>query len=411
MDAAARDVAGREAGLEWILAACRTWLGTASGGDPVASTSPDRLWPAVARLARLHNLEPLLHRLVSGDPDAHASVPASLRDAWSESYHLNFLFNTTLLGSLDRVLAGCRHEGLEVVTFKGLATAARTYGDLGLRVQTDVDLICREDDLPRLSALVRDAGYRRLGETSIYHLEFFDPEIQAGLELHFQLYDFLRHREAFEERVRASAVTIAIDGVSLPAPAGELDLILDVAHLVNHDFALTLKHLLDVALKLHRGQSTLDWDAVATVLGDIDLRPEFDMALGLVDGLFGGDTGLAARRLSGPAVPEALRQAVRSHLLDVDRYAGRIALGDTALRVGWRQRARTVARLLLPRARRLQALHGASSPLSAVRFFPAHVWQVLGRGLRNLRGARPPTSPVHAVSMKRAVYRRRVHLP
>ena len=199
-------------------------------------------------------------------------------------------------------------------------------------------------DLPR----ARPAGFGRHRErrripTGRRDLDLpprvLHPDLQAGLELHFHLYDFLRDRDAFERHVRETSIRLEVEGVSLPVPTREFDLILDVAHLVNHDFALTLKHLLDVAVKIHRWRSTLDWQRVEQGLDEVDLRPEFGIAVSLVEQLFGVEPPPVSLPADVIDATVSWQRAVRRYLEQIERFAGRVPMGDTACRAGWGQRA------------------------------------------------------------------------
>lgn len=409
----AEDVApqsqARTEALGWLLAACRHWLDTRAGRSSSPVWRPTDLtdWRVLTHLAYLHNLGPLLHRVVSDAPRAADAVPASARQAWDQAYHLNYLFNRRVLDTLSTIVSACAVQGLPVVVFKGPATVARAYEDLALRVMGDVDLLCREADLPALARIARSEGYQRVGETSIYHLEFYHGDLQAGLELHFELYDCMENRQSLLDQALQSRESVRLDDTEFPVPSREIDLVLDLGHLINHDFELTLKHYLDFTAKVMAFERTTAPRGLHALLLATDLAREFGMTVDVVSTLFNRPLG----RLEAPssdADEVAMRvAALRDFLASVDRYTHRAALGDTGHRAGFGRQARNVGRLLFPALAHLQALHGTPTRLGALRYVPGHVAQTIGRGLTNIRRPEAPVSPLAPVSVKRAVYRRR----
>lgn len=398
----------RDACLDWLLAACRSWLGAgATGGpdEPCGELDPDLL----ARMAFTHNLEPLLFALGRDGRLPPGDVPAALAARWEKIYFQNYVFNERLLASLERLLDGVRRSGLAVAVFKGPVTAARAYGDPALRIMHDVDLLVRERDLEPLCRLAREAGYDAAAETSVYHLALADPRLGLGLELHFDLYGFLAERAALLESVLAAPATISLDGRELPAPPPEEGLLLEVAHLVNHDLRVNLKPWLDLAALL--GDERLDRPRLAALAGRHDLRREVELLTALAADLFGlGETVRTGPVGAEPAELAAAAERVRGLLLG-DGGGPSSALAEAAARAGPAARLGYLRRLLFPPLSHLRAVAGSPSRAAALGALARHLAATAGRGWRNWRRAGLARGgggrPAAARSVKEPAYRRR----
>lgn len=68
--------------------------------------------------------------------------------------------NQYLLAKLQSVLALFQEQQIGVILLKGADLLTRLYGAMGLRPMTDLDLLVHEEDLPRIDAVLRDAGYQ-----------------------------------------------------------------------------------------------------------------------------------------------------------------------------------------------------------------------------------------------------------
>jgi hypothetical protein len=76
--------------------------------------------------------------------------------------------------ALERVLAGCRESGIDVLPVKGVLTARLFYRDPGERPIRDVDLRVRARDLARVERAAQRGGWRPLGRSWAYRTLAFD---------------------------------------------------------------------------------------------------------------------------------------------------------------------------------------------------------------------------------------------
>lgn len=80
----------------------------------------------------------------------------------------------------ESVLAMIAQAGVECVVIKGIALIAGLYGDAAARMVSDLDLVVREHDAPRVERLLETSGYRCADPPRERHL----ADIRASVRLH-----------------------------------------------------------------------------------------------------------------------------------------------------------------------------------------------------------------------------------
>lgn len=366
----------------WVRQAAGRLLGA---GEPAPATD----WAAVGEAARRHNLEPLLFELAERDL---LSVPPESRATWEGQYYRNQIFNLSLFDTLAGTLEAASRDGAEPVVIKGPVAVARRLGDPGLRVMVDIDLLCRQADLESLVRAAISSGFQAVGENATYHLALQHPELGAGLELHFDLYDVIAERATFIGEVFRNAEQLDLDGRSIVAPSRPADLVLQLAHILQHDQRLDLRHWLDFAQAAMAPLDEAERAELGRLLALSDLEPEFEENLGISGRLFGVEHGL--RQEQATQVEPEIWEAVLASLLDLEDT--RALLSGARMHPGWWGRASYAARLLVPSPRRWRAL-AATEGTGVGKALIRHLGRAADRGRRKLanrdRAAAPGESP------------------
>lgn len=344
-----------------LCAAAASWL------EPARAPSWTGVdWQEVARLGRVHNLGPLLHRLAGDQKLPRQRIPEAVLAGWEAAYYRNLLFNARALELLARLIEAARAEGRAFVVFKGPATVARVYRDPALRVMVDLDLIVRRGDLEPLRRLAGELGFTAAGANHPLHVVASHPGLGLGLELHFALYDFLLRREELLDRLLSERLELEVDGIGLPAAGWELAVLLEVAHLVQDDLLSDLRRWLDLAGVLGAAPAQSGWAALEAALATHGLLPELRLAVEVLEALFGRPPALVPfYRPSG--FPAAVRDQVLGRIARLDRGAARPALLELAHRRGIVDRVTYLGRRLLPTGSRWRALKAERSTGAALR--------------------------------------------
>lgn len=227
-------------------------------------------WDGVARLARLHGLEPLVFEHLAR-AELLADVPAGVVAALRSAYCAALVTNRRLEIERDRLAAILAARGIEVLLLKGVTLAARYYRNIALRPSSDLDVLVRREQLARCLRALCDTGYvpesgagKPLDPYVLYYMEL-DYRSSAGVrvEPHLALARLPAYRKALAaQQVWARALTIDAGGVAVRYlhPWDELRY-LSVHYSVPHQ-ASRLIWLVDIA-ELVRTQTAADaarWD-------------------------------------------------------------------------------------------------------------------------------------------------------
>lgn len=129
-------------------------------------------WNLLVDLADRHRTQPLLCQALS---DVEEAVPPAEMRRLKQNYQTNLLQALFLSRELIHIVEHLSGLGLEVMPYKGLALAEAIYGDIALRQPSDIDLLIRPQDFPRIRDAVRELGYTP-------HLPLSEAEERAYLK-------------------------------------------------------------------------------------------------------------------------------------------------------------------------------------------------------------------------------------
>ena len=385
--------------FDFLTTACRAWLGSAAA--PVAAAAGVER-EELESLAFVHGLEPLLHHLIERGAVDAGSVAAATRRRWEAAFFQNLVFNGEALAVAERLAARLAAAGVGAAFFKGPATLARGYRHPALRLMVDLDLLCREDDLGAVVRAARDEDFVAAEASAVHHLSLTRHEPPLGLEPHFALYDFLPRRAELLRHLLDGVVPLELDGHRFPALAPAPALVVDLAHLVNHDLRVSLRHWLDLAARARFDAPPLDPRRVAGEARRFDLAPELELAAAVVRRLFGVHLPVSGAAANAA---EAEDEAARVEAALRRGAEGWPLLTGTRLRVGVAAKLGHARALLFPPRRRLAAI--AESGGGGRRGRARHLAQLARRIARLWRGQGLATGADGARSIKRRVYERR----
>jgi hypothetical protein len=250
-------------------------------------------WDRVLALAARHGLRALLHRHLTrlapaGVPDA---ASAALRDYTTKNSAFGLLFT----GELLRLLASLDAGGIEAVPFKGPALAQSLYGHFALRQFSDLDILVRERDVWRASAILEAHGFvadaavpdsRRAAFIRQDYVRLFRRDGgRTIVELHWAV-----ARQSFAVRFDGDGVwrrltSMVLQGRTVRMPADEDLLLMLCVHGSRHGWD-KLEHLASVAELAWRNPS-LDWAAVWRRADAMHCRRMVAFGLLLAHALFG----------------------------------------------------------------------------------------------------------------------------
>lgn len=242
----------KELCLKLLFLACGRWLRGVSGAGlrDDFSFPPGLNWDVLGKMAYYHNLEALLYLLINKKWLPGELIPEQLFRKWEEAYYSNLILNSEIISLLARLLKECGRKNIPVIVLKGPAALAQVYKDIGLRALADLDLLCRKKDLKALSDIAFSLGCRRQGFIRLHHLVFAQETLGIYLELHFNLYHFMKNKKRFLKFVWRKKGRVRLEGIEFPVMPLEAQLAFEAAHFLEHRASVSLKHYLDFAGKL-----------------------------------------------------------------------------------------------------------------------------------------------------------------
>jgi hypothetical protein len=271
----------------------------ASTGPIVADLEPlewEELWTS----ARDHSLTPYLHQRWQ-DSGFIAHVPPGTAKRFAEARVKNTERNRRLMSALEELWAALEVKGISTLVSKGLPVAHAYYGDLGLRVLYDLDLLIKPADSRGAIEVLRSMGYDPFfkkqhlsrGQALFWRPEeytwneqsVFDPKQPVFVELHTSPWKPRWHGFRLEcnldlwEHSRIERIS----GVPLRVPP-ETKLLL---HLAVHyacnvlESNARLMHLVDMILLLKFRALDLDWGLILSDIRESRAVPFCYLALDL----------------------------------------------------------------------------------------------------------------------------------
>lgn len=271
--------------LDWLFAATRPWF---FHGQRAAQQFPhenDVDWEAIGNLAHIHNVEPILYRVVS-NTDIPAKIPEWLKEKWEQAYFGNFLRNQEYFDILETLLDRCEKEGIPITVLKGPALIGRIYKDPALRTLSDLDILCSPTDLHRVVAIARQMGYTMMDvgddPEPAHHLAMHQVSSGSILEFHFMPYEVIQNHAEFMQFAWERREWIDVGDFHCPVLCLEMELLFNIAHLVQHQFDVSLKHYLDIAGLLVWEKRKLSGDKIETPLRDFGLEQTFALTTGFL---------------------------------------------------------------------------------------------------------------------------------
>ncbi len=292
-------------------------LSSLAPGSPTPEVLQHPEWEALWTSARDHCLVPYLHHHWT-ESGFLSNLPAAVSGRFATARYRNAERNRRLLLLLEELSATLRSSGVPVLVSKGLPLAQDYYGELGLRVMYDLDLIVKPRDRTVAFDVLRKLGYVPFSQSCTPHSSellwrpcdyswdaetVFDPEAPYFVEL---------HTRPLEPRWHGFRLGSALDlwegsrqqwtsTVSLTVPQEEKLLVHLAVHYARNvlESSARLMHLLDIVLLLRTRGSTLDWDKVLDTIVKCRTAPFCFLAIDL------------ARRIGGCFIPDRVWSALR----------------------------------------------------------------------------------------------------
>ena len=298
-----------------------------------------------AELCRQHRVTGLVHQQTAKRPSESGDALPLLRVATRKI----LVDNLVLLKALKDVASALSEEGIGFVLLKGASLLGFLYPEIQLRPMTDVDLLIREKEWPKVRDTLQSRGYRLPeAEAERYYAENWYHQLvessgtpPTNLEFHWNLESVERSRIDPEELIH-EAVPCDIEGEPYLRLSDHHLLVHLAVHLAHHYQSPALIWAVDLRRLIERGG--LDWERIEHTARAWGVENCLAYSLGYVERAFPGTLPARARgfrlsparrlimrafRTEDPSLPHQsvagrpLRHAVSMVLLDRWRDAAR----------------------------------------------------------------------------------------
>jgi Uncharacterised nucleotidyltransferase len=339
--------------LRCLLLLARGDLTAEEQGSACRLLAQPLAWRVITRSADEHGVFPAVARNLRRLGWPH--VPEAIRKELEAAERLNAVRNRLLASGLARILGRLAHAEIPVIPLKGVSLAESLYGDISLRVCSDVDILVPRHTVGHAVELLQADGFRgadryHAGATDIdlllcsnmeYCLDSPPASFQYVLELHWDIAWRWRADSEMVDHLWTDARPGTILGADAWVLSPEWELLYLALHAARHRWS-ALKWLVDIHEICVRG--SIDWAGVEDRAQRFGLERALHLTLGACRTLFG--TSLPPE-LDGHPPPRRLRvlraapvtvggwretlSAVRlfSRPTDQLRYLGRLLLRPT----------------------------------------------------------------------------------
>ena len=166
--------------------------------DPICrqlGTLDDAVWHQLVDFATAHMVASLLWTRIQQHGLAR-QIPASVQERLQQAQHQVALCNLRYYHQLQQLLVLTEEQAIPLILLKGAHLAAAVYPTMDQRAMTDIDLLVKQTDLPRVVDILLDLGYAPavpLHDYTIHfsggahHLPRFVKPHFPSIELHWKL--------------------------------------------------------------------------------------------------------------------------------------------------------------------------------------------------------------------------------
>ena len=217
-------------------------------------------WQAFLQLVASHGVRPLVYETLHSS--CWEALPETIRHELAHFYSANSAKNRFLTGELLRMLQLFEDENILAVPFKGPVLAAVLYGTLALREFVDLDILVREQDIPKARQILAKHGYQSNVKSAnitpdTSNDEHYSPSTGTMVELHWQFSPRRFISVLPAQQVWKNIESIEILGQQLWSFSSQDTFLFLAAHGAKHSWS-ALKWLCDLA-EFIRSNPELDW--------------------------------------------------------------------------------------------------------------------------------------------------------
>lgn len=245
-------------------------------------------WDTIYRLAERHRLIPLLYSsLKNVSPDL---IPESILTKMSAIYLLSMKRAMIQMRELIQVMNLFKDHEIPLMPYKGMALSHQLYGDIGLRISSDIDIIVHQQDAIRAKALLVSQGYAPgISLTPEQDKKFVSLRCEYDLffpgrstiDIHWQFIPYYYLAPFNDADMWSELKKVFLEGREIATLSPEMLLIALCIHGAKHQWK-DLKQVCDIAAIIAR-ENELDWENIVRIAHEKRITRILFLGLRLVE--------------------------------------------------------------------------------------------------------------------------------
>jgi hypothetical protein len=262
-------------------------------------------WDYVFRQAERQGLIPLLYYILK--ITAPERVPEDIFQQMNEIYLISMKRSMIQVSELLQVIQLGKDHEIPVIPYKGAALSQQIYGDIGLRISSDIDIIVREQDVIRAKALLISQGYTPpISLTPEQDKKFIQVRCEYDLshprrntlDLHWQFIPYYYLAPFEETDIWSGLKVISLEGHEIFALSLEMHIIALCIHGAKHQWK-ELRQISDIA-GIIASEKDINWELILKIAREKRIERIISLGLHLAEVLMKTDLP--------PFVSEAIRR-------------------------------------------------------------------------------------------------------
>ena len=271
-------------------------------------------WSMFIKLALQHKVYPLVFQHLRAL--VHPNVSDKLLKDLYKLKKDNDCKTLQMVTEFSKILQALEQRGISVIVIKGFPLAQQLYGDITLRTSRDIDILISADDIAAARHIMEQYGYQwnhplanatagRLKKWMAFnqHLEYWHPERQICIELHWRL--DCQSMELPFNLLRKNGVSMHILGREINVLGKEELLLYLILHGAVHRW-FRIKWLLDIDIMIRK--QNFSWEKLCLLANQLGFMVVLNQAF------------ILARELLGTPLPRDI-----SNRADMDTKAKHLA--------------------------------------------------------------------------------------
>ena len=292
-------------------------------------------WGKLIFQSSVHGTAGLLYQHLMKLSDEFEIPPGALEELRT-AYFAIAASGLRLMGEFRKIADALVAAGIETIPIKGAVLAEKIYGDLGFRPLSDIDLLVRENDWPRVYEILAESGYEFASRDLLKHFREipakltrydvqshmqYESPVGTALEFQFDLFTLGIGMYDMAGVWQRSSET-EVGGVRVRTLGAEDELLLLAIHANRHGCS-RLKWLVDI-VEILRQNRTINWDLLITIARREHILANVYMTLSHIQRLF-------KLQLIEPAIMERMKPRTYKRMLwnavwprkELDLFQGR----------------------------------------------------------------------------------------